>query len=86
VLVKVSVVPTAFVLINTEPANEETVLKAVSEIEGVIEAYILYGVYDVLAKVQTDSMERLKEAVIWQIRRIKGVVSTLTLIVAEGKT
>ncbi len=85
-LVKVSVVPTAFVLINTEPANEETVLKAVSEIEGVIEAYILYGVYDVLAKVQTDSMERLKEAVIWQIRRIKGVVSTLTLIVAEGKT
>nr|HDO81564.1 Lrp/AsnC family transcriptional regulator [Candidatus Bathyarchaeota archaeon] len=78
--------PTAFVLINTEPANEETVLKAVSEIEGVIEAYILYGVYDVLAKVQTDSMERLKEAVIWQIRRIKGVVSTLTLIVAEGKT
>jgi len=86
VLVKVSVVPTAFVLINTEPANEETVLKAVSEIEGVIEAYILYGVYDVLAKVQTDSMERLKETVIWQIRRIKGVVSTLTLIVAEGKT
>ncbi len=85
-LVKVSVVPTAFVLINTEPANEETVLKAVSEIEGVIEAYILYGVYDVLAKVQTDSMERLKETVIWQIRRIKGVVSTLTLIVAEGKT
>ncbi|MBS7247299.1 MAG: Lrp/AsnC ligand binding domain-containing protein [Candidatus Freyarchaeota archaeon] len=77
--------PTAFVLVNTEPANEETVLKAVSQIEGVVEAYILYGVYDILIKVETESMEKLKETVIWQIRRIKGVVSTLTLIVAEGK-
>jgi len=75
--------PIAFVLINTEPANEEKVLKAVSKIEGIEEAYILYGVYDILAKIKTESMENLKQTIIWQIRKIEGVVSTLTLIVAE---
>ncbi|MGQ9722135.1 MAG: Lrp/AsnC family transcriptional regulator [Candidatus Jordarchaeum sp.] len=75
--------PIAFVLINTEPANEEKVLKEVSKIEGIEEAYILYGVYDILAKIETESMENLKQTIIWQIRKIEGVVSTLTLIVAE---
>ncbi|MEX2706069.1 Lrp/AsnC family transcriptional regulator [candidate division KSB1 bacterium] len=75
--------PIAFVLINTEPANEEKVLQEVTKIEGIEEAYILYGVYDILAKIQTESMENLKQTIIWQIRKIEGVVSTLTLIVAE---
>ncbi len=75
--------PIAFVLINTEPANEEKVLQEVVKIEGIEEAYILYGVYDILAKIKTESMENLKQTIIWQIRKIEGVVSTLTLIVAE---
>nr|MDO8080611.1 Lrp/AsnC ligand binding domain-containing protein [Candidatus Freyarchaeota archaeon] len=75
--------PIAFVLINTEPANEEKVLSKITKIEGIEEAYILYGVYDILAKIKTESMENLKQTIIWQIRKIEGVVSTLTLIVAE---
>lgn len=75
--------PIAFVLINTEPANEEKVLTKITKIEGIEEAYILYGVYDILAKIKTESMENLKQTIIWQIRKIEGVVSTLTLIVAE---
>ncbi|WXG40729.1 MAG: Lrp/AsnC ligand binding domain-containing protein [Candidatus Freyarchaeum deiterrae] len=75
--------PIAFVLINTEPANEEKVLSKITTIEGIAEAYILYGVYDILAKISTESMENLKQTIIWQIRKIEGVVSTLTLIVAE---
>ena len=75
--------PIAFVLINTETANEEKVLQEGTKIEGIEEAYILYGVYDILAKIQTESMENLKQTIIWQIRKIEGVVSTLTLIVAE---
>ncbi|MEM3585770.1 MAG: Lrp/AsnC ligand binding domain-containing protein [Candidatus Jordarchaeaceae archaeon] len=75
--------PIAFVLINTEPANEEKVLSKITKIEGIEEAYILYGVYDILAKIRTESMENLKQTIIWQIRKIEGVISTLTLIVAE---
>ena len=41
----------AFVFINTEPASMPEVLKKVRAIEGVGEAEMLYGVYDIVAKL-----------------------------------
>jgi DNA-binding Lrp family transcriptional regulator len=48
------------------------------------ESYVVYGVYDVVAKVEADSMDKLKEIVTWKIRRLDRVRSTLTMIVVEG--
>ena len=39
--------PTAFVFITTEPASMPEVLKEVSAVEGVEEAEMVYGVYDI---------------------------------------
>lgn len=75
--------PTAFALINAEIGAEEEVLKALKKIDGVVEAYILYGVYDIIAKITAESMEKLKEIVTWNIRRLDKVRSTLTMIVVE---
>jgi len=75
--------PIAFVLINAEIGSEEGVLKELKKIEGVDEAYSVYGVYDVIAKVKADSMDKLKDIVTWQIRRLEKVRSTLTMIVIE---
>jgi DNA-binding Lrp family transcriptional regulator len=44
----------------------------------------VYGVYDIVAKVEADSMDKLKEIVTWKIRRLDKVRSTLTMIVVEG--
>ena len=74
----------AFVLINTEIGAEEEVLQKLKEIPEVIEAYVIYGVYDVLAKISADDMSRLKEIVTKSIRRMSKVRSTLTMIVVEG--
>ena len=52
-------------------------------IEGVEEAYSVYGVYDVVAKIEADSMDKLKEIITWRIRRLNKVRSTLTMIVIE---
>lgn len=49
------------------------------------EASFVYGVYDIVAKVETDSMDHLKEVITWKIRRLDKVRSTLTTIVVEGK-
>ena len=57
--------PIAFVLINTEIGSESEVLKALKGVEGVMEAYAVFGVYDVLAKITADSMDKLKEVVTW---------------------
>jgi len=74
----------AFVLINTEIGGMEEVLEAIKKVEGVTEAYSVYGVYDIIAKVKADTMDKLKEVVTWHIRRINKVRSTLTMIVIEG--
>ena len=76
--------PTAFVLINAELGKEEGILKELRSIVNVKEAHFVYGVYDIIAKVEADSMEKLKEIVTFKIRRLTDVRSTLTMTVAEG--
>jgi DNA-binding Lrp family transcriptional regulator len=75
--------PTAFVLINTEIGSEADVLKELKRVEGVDEAFAVYGVYDIIARVKADTMDRLKETVTWKVRRLDKVRSTLTMIVVE---
>ena len=75
--------PVAYVLINTEIGSMEEVLAALRKISGVEEAYSVYGVYDIIAKIKAESMDKLKEIVTWHIRRLDRVRSTLTMIVIE---
>jgi len=75
--------PTAFVLINTEIGAEAEVLESLKSVEGIAEAYAVYGVYDIIAKVTAENMDKLKEIVTWHVRRLDKVRSTLTMIVVE---
>jgi len=75
--------PLAYVLLNIETGSEEKVLAEVRKVPSVIECHRVYGVYDMIAKVEADSMDRLKEIVTWKIRRLDGVRSTLTSLVME---
>jgi len=75
--------PTAFVLINAEMGLELDVLKDLRKVEGVDEAFAVYGVYDVIVTVRAKRMDKLKEIITRHIRRIDKVRSTLTLIVSE---
>jgi DNA-binding Lrp family transcriptional regulator len=76
--------PVAFVLINAEIGSEDEVVVELRKIGNVKESYVVYGVYDIVAKVEADSMDKLKEIVTWKIRRLDKVRSTLTMIVVEG--
>jgi len=75
--------PRAFVLFNVESGSEDKVLQELKKIEGIQEAYVSYGVYDLIAKVKADTMEQLKDSITHQVRTIKNVRSTLTLIMME---
>ena len=46
----------AYVLINTETGAMEDVLKILKKIEEIKEAHMVYGVYDIIAKVETESL------------------------------
>lgn len=70
----------AFVLINAETGAENELLKILKTIPEVKEAYVVYGVYDIIARVQTDTERELKDVVTSKIRRLDKVRSTITMI------
>jgi DNA-binding Lrp family transcriptional regulator len=76
--------PMAFVLINADLGAEEELVRELKGIEHVKEVYVVYGVYDIVAKIEADTMEKVKETITWKIRRLEKVRSTLTMIVVES--
>ena len=75
--------PSAFVLVNAEIGSEDDVLNDLKNTKGVTEAFIVYGVYDIVAKITSDTMDELKEIITTKIRGLENVRSTLTMIVVE---
>jgi DNA-binding Lrp family transcriptional regulator len=76
---------TAYVLINADVGKENDVLRELKKVPSVKEAYFVYGVYDIVAKIETNDVRELKEVVVTKIRRLDYVRSTLTMIVMEGR-
>ncbi|HKM51365.1 MAG TPA: Lrp/AsnC ligand binding domain-containing protein [Candidatus Bathyarchaeia archaeon] len=72
-----------YVLMNIEVGSEEKVLKEVRKVPNVKECHRVYGIYDVIAKVEADSMDGLKEIITWKIRRLNGVRSTFTTLAMD---
>jgi DNA-binding Lrp family transcriptional regulator len=70
----------AYVLINTELGQEAAVVEALSEVQGIAGVHSLYGIYDVIAQVEAESMDKVKEIVFNNIRRLDSVKTTITLI------
>jgi DNA-binding Lrp family transcriptional regulator len=70
-------------LLNVEAGTEDTALRQLKEISTVEEAYISYGVYDLVVKIKADTMEALKETITRKIPAIKLVQSVLSLILTE---
>lgn len=73
--------PVAFVMINVESGSEKQVLEELRKVDVVKEAYFVYGVYDIVVKAEGESMDALRQAITWKIRRVPKVRSTLTMIV-----
>ena len=73
----------AYVLLNVEIGAEKEVLKDLESISAVTESNTVYGVYDIITKIEASTLEELKDIISHQIRRINRVRSTLTMIVVE---
>jgi DNA-binding Lrp family transcriptional regulator len=75
----------AFVFINVNAGSEAEVVNKLRKLSEVKEAYFVYGVYDVVAKIETESVEHLKEVLTQKIRKLDDIRSTLTTIISEDK-
>ena len=77
---------TAYVLINCELGSEESIIQGLKNLDGVIEVHGTFGAYDILAKIESATVDVLRETITWKIRKIDQIRSTLTLMGIEGQT
>ena len=75
--------PTAFILIKADSGCERKLLKQIKNMDSVKEAYLVYGTFDIIAKVETKSLEELGTQISAKTRKLDNLVSTMTLIVAD---
>jgi DNA-binding Lrp family transcriptional regulator len=77
--------PTAYILINYEIGTENKILNRLKNLPGIIEVSEVNGIYDIVVKIRSDNLDDIREVITKQIRTIKTIRSTMTLIVAEDK-
>ncbi len=76
----------AYVLINCELGSEELIIQQLSILDGVTEVNGTFGAYDILAKIESSTVEVLRETITWKIRKMDKIRSTLTLMGIEGQS
>jgi DNA-binding Lrp family transcriptional regulator len=69
----------AFIFITTEPDCCRTAFEDLKKLEHVQEVYLSHGAYDIIAKVNGESLDYLREVVLKQIKNLTSIKSTLTL-------
>ena len=68
----------AIVLVQVRVGASSAVANAVGQVAGVTEAYVVTGPYDIIARVEADSLDDLGGMVVSGIQEVEGVSRTLT--------
>jgi len=76
------------VLINSNLGTDVEIITKIKEMMAAqndvkLELQGVYGVYDIIVKLSSDNSEKLRSIVTNDIRKIKNVQSTLTMMVIE---
>ena len=72
----------AYELIVVEHGTDEEILRDLIKIEGITEASLVYGEFDVHCKIKVNSMDELKK-VITKIRKLR-IITSETLIAYDA--
>jgi DNA-binding Lrp family transcriptional regulator len=70
---------TAYILISCDPEDTEEIVLALRNIKEISEAKMVEGPYDIIAKLEANDSEKVKEIISTQLRKIIKIKHTLTL-------
>ncbi len=76
---------TAYVLVSCDLGSEDAIIEDLKHIESVKEVSGTFGAYDIIAKIENQDREKLRDTIIWNIRKLQHVRSTLTLMGIQGQ-
>ena len=74
---------TAFVLVVADSGSEKKIADKLADADGVDDVEVIYGDYDLIAKIHVADIAQLGDFIINNIRSIKGVRRTSTLIAVD---
>ncbi len=72
-----------YVLIKVEPGHIEGILGSIIQTRYVTEASAVTGSYDIIVKVEGESITQILSTVVKDIHRIPGITSTETLVAVD---
>ncbi len=80
--------PIAFILLNSDLGSDQEIVTKIKEILSVekglkFEVQGVYGIYDIVVKIESDNADHLRSVITNKIRKIDKVQSTLTMMVIE---
>ncbi|MEM3144136.1 MAG: Lrp/AsnC ligand binding domain-containing protein [Candidatus Nitrosotenuis sp.] len=75
----------AFVIIHCEPSQMYYIIRNLKHIPEVAVADAVFGYYEIVCKIVTQTQKDLEKVVINKIRKIENIISTMTLTVVEGQ-
>jgi len=75
----------AIVLINCELGSEQQVISDLKSVDCVKKVYGVFGAYDIVVNLECKRLEELRQMIIWKIRKIDNIRSTMTLMGIEER-
>ncbi len=72
----------ACILFKVNSGTEKDVCKKIADLDNVLDANIIYGEYDLIARASVEDLEQLNE-LLDKIRNMSSVILTSTMIVAQ---
>ncbi len=73
----------AYVLFKVASGTERDVSQKLIEFDEVMQADIVFGEYDVIARIATDDLDKLEEFVSQKVRTVPNVLVTSTMIISR---
>jgi len=70
----------AYVLLSTEPGKEAAVIDSLQGVKEITNIQLIYSIYDLIIEMEAESMDRLREVVFNDVRCLRHVRNTITLI------
>ncbi|MBK5112610.1 MAG: Lrp/AsnC ligand binding domain-containing protein [Candidatus Heimdallarchaeota archaeon] len=73
----------AYVLINVKGGTEFDLFEELTKIPGLEEISLVWGLFDLILKIEADTNSALEKLVTEEIRSFPNISSTMTMVIRE---
>jgi DNA-binding Lrp family transcriptional regulator len=73
----------AYVLINVKGGTEFDLFEELTKIPGLEEISLVWGLFDLILKIEADTNSALEKLVTEEIRSFSNISSTMTMVIRE---